>query len=474
MVLIVVAFFLSLGASFSADTGIDGRWTGRYSSGQGGPLDMDYTFKAYGSFLTGTTIGGSNGERIPILNGRINGKKVSFTVVIGRITVNPQQFQVTLQQMNFSYTGDISGDKLKLKFTINGDKNNGGSFTVKRENKKDSSNPAEQDFDYESERRRAFELYKDHNLLGAQPILEKLFDAKPDDAETLEALAFATMATSTEAKDPATQSAIHLRARAMAERARELGRNSGLLQHIIELVCPDGTLSTVNAVAQRSPATEALREGEVAFHSGKMEQAIAHYDRALQLNPEFYEAALFTGDAYFKMNETGKAYEYYARAAAINPDRETAYRYWGSVLMSENRLDEAKEKLIESVIREPYSSQTWRFLVSWAERANIQPGHPRIDMPENKGYRRSLPEEFQALNAEAERILAQLEKGALRESEIGESMANLLKLHRDGLIEAYILLAKPDEGIALNYAEYRERNTDKLLRYLNEYFTAGK
>lgn len=54
------------------------------------------------------------------------------------------------------------------------------------------------------------------------------------------------------------------------------------------------------------------------------------------------------------------------------------------------------------------------------------------------------------------------------------SIANLLKLHREGLLEAYILLAQPDDGIVRDYEEYRKNNRDKLRRYLNEYVTAGK
>ena len=470
IMLIAVAFFLSLGAGFSADTGIDGRWMGRFRSGMDGPMDMDYMFKAYGNFLTGTTIGGSNGERIPILNGSINGKKVSFTVMLSRITVVPSQFQVTIQQMKYDYTGDISGDTLKLKFIINGDKRNGGSFTVKREKKKDSLSPTQQNFDYESERQRAFELYKKQNLLEARPILEQLFDARPDDGETLEALAFATMATIIEVKDTATQNAIRLQARAMAERAKELGQNSALLQQFIELIRPDGTLSVANTAMKPSPAMEALTAAEVEFNSGRMEQAIAHYERAAQLDPGLYEVPLFTGDAYYSLNQKEKAYEYYARAVAINPDRETAWRYWGNVLMSENRLDEAKEKLIESIICEPYSRLPWQFLANWAERANIQlAGHPRIDIPENKESRQSLPEEYHALSAVVESVMTQLKEGAVSERDLSESLANLLKLHNDELLEAYIFLARPNEGIARDYAEYRKYNRDKLRRYMNEY-----
>ena len=158
---IIAMVFLSFSAAaFGANPIIDGRWSGRYGTGIRGInydqtfctdtnktrcfdnpqprfMEMDYEFKAYGSFLTGTTIGGPNGERIPILNGRIVGKKVSFTVVTGVVVVVHPQIPATIQQLNFDYTGEVSGDKFKLKFIVKDDKNNKGSFTVKRE-KEDS------------------------------------------------------------------------------------------------------------------------------------------------------------------------------------------------------------------------------------------------------------------------------------------------------------------------------------------------
>ncbi len=94
--------------------------------------------------------------------------------------------------------------------------------------------------------------------------------------------------------------------------------------------------------------------------------------------------------------------------------------------------------------------------------------------PNEQRYRHSLPEEAEALRASAESVESQVKEGKLKESSLDVSIANLLKLHRAGLIEAYVLLAMPDSGITRDYAEYRRNNRDKLRRYLNEYVTAGK
>jgi len=89
-------------------------------------------------------------------------------------------------------------------------------------------------------------------------------------------------------------------------------------------------------------------------------------------------------------------------------------------------------------------------------------------------YRHSLREEYQALSLVAESVEAQLKQGELKESDLNKSIANLLKLHREGLLEAYILLVKPDDGIVRDYPEYRANNREKLRRYMNEYVTAAK
>jgi hypothetical protein len=42
----------------------------------------------------------------------------------------------------------------------------------------------------------------------------------------------------------------------------------------------------------------------------------------------------------------------------------------------------------------------------------------------------------------------------------------LQQLDNEGLLEAYILLARPDEGIAVDYPAYLKANREKLHRYV--------
>ena len=132
IMVVVLVLLLNVYTAFSADTDIDGKWTGSYSTGFGEPMNMEFTFKADGNVFTGTTLGGANGEQIPILEGKIDSNKISFTVVVDMMG----------QQMVFKYMGEFSKnkkdknkDKIKLKFET-GSSGSGGSFTVNRAKEK--------------------------------------------------------------------------------------------------------------------------------------------------------------------------------------------------------------------------------------------------------------------------------------------------------------------------------------------------
>jgi hypothetical protein len=49
----------------------------------------------------------------------------------------------------------------------------------------------------------------------------------------------------------------------------------------------------------------------------------------------------------------------------------------------------------------------------------------------------------------------------------------LQKLEKDGLLEAFILLAMPDAGIATDFEAYRKTNLAELRRYVKQYVLTG-
>ncbi len=371
-----------------------------------------------------------------------------------------------------------------------------------------------------AERQRALDLYESNNFAAALPLLEKLAIANPNDAVILSRLGFALYATSATEKDPAVRRHMRERARTLLLRSRSLGDDSNLTRMALDsLSAPDATEIPFSDI---KAAEAAIREGEAAFVRGDMDKAIAAYKRALDLDPRLYDAALYAGDAEFKKahNSTDPQYRsdhfdaagvWFAKAIAIDANRETAYRYWGDALDAQGKSTDARNKFIEAIIAQPYSRQPYVGLTQWAERHKASLGHPKIqppnsvetqdgkttlsidpktlnstdgtnhwlmydltriawskgdffkNYPNEKVYRHSLKEEAAALRMVAEFASKDLKSGKIKALE--QSLAVLVKLNEDGLLEAYILFTRPDEGIARDYPSYRASNREKLRRY---------
>lgn len=366
-----------------------------------------------------------------------------------------------------------------------------------------------------TDRVRALQLLHDGNFSDAQALLEKLAVANPSDGDVQFALGFSILATSKNINDEGSRRRERVRARNLLLRAKQLGvseRYEDLLNSSLASVPPDGSETT--RFSSNAEADKAMQEGEAAFARQDYDNAITAYQRALTLDPKLYYAALFLGDVYFQKNQIDKAGEWYGRAIAIDPDKETAYRYWSDVLLKNGKTDEARVKGIEAIVAEPYNRTAYNGLVQWARAANTSLRHPQInqpprtmgsstqgdqttitidpnafpkegpahywafydltraayptkfktDYPNESTYRHSLREEASALRVVAEIVANDLKSGKLKSVD-DSSLANLLKLHQADMIEPYVLFARPDDGIARDYAGYRLANREKLRRY---------
>lgn len=257
-------------------------------------------------------------------------------------------------------------------------------------------------------------------------------------------------------------------------------------------------------------AENLMKEAESYFSQGEFETALAAFGKALKLDPNIYEAALFSGEAYVQTGSYDDAEIWFQKAIAINPNREAAYRCSAEPLMQQERYELARDRYIEAYIVEPYSRFPVAGLIHWAQITNTGILHPAIDVPEikydekgnaksalninplledgsaawtayaaareswrkdkfaktfpnQKTYRHSLQEEAEALRGV---IRAFKEKKAKNPN---EQLSLLSKLNDEGFLEPFILLAQPDEGIAQDHAEYLKRNRDKLRQYVLKY-----
>jgi len=105
------------GAALAAD--ITGNWTG--SSDQ---FSLTFAFKQDGEKLTGA-VTGPQGDPLPIIDGKVQGDKVSFTVKI----------DMGGNSMKITHEGVIKGDEITLSTKVEGggDFGGGGPMTLKRQ-----------------------------------------------------------------------------------------------------------------------------------------------------------------------------------------------------------------------------------------------------------------------------------------------------------------------------------------------------
>jgi hypothetical protein len=369
------------------------------------------------------------------------------------------------------------------------------------------------------DRQRAFQLYRDAKYLEALPLFEQLALKYPEDPAIIENLGMLVFTQSAYLKTPEERKSARKRGRALLVQAQKLGSNSTMLTALIEGIPIDG--GEDGSFSAKKEVDEAMHDGEAAFAKGDFSKAIESYERALLLDPNLYEAALFTGDVYFKTADQVKAGEWFARAVKINPDRETAYRYWGDSLVKQGKVTEAGEKFAEAYIAEPYNRLARAGFVNWGEKVHVPLAHPRVEIPTNvksqdkgttitldanifsgkddkkngaaaawmaygiiraswqsefpkqypneKAYRHSLKEEAAALRGALEVVQNQ----KIDPKNEDASLQILRKLNKEGLLEAFILLAIPDEGIANDFPAYRKSNVEDLRRYVKLYVMTG-
>ena len=355
---------------------------------------------------------------------------------------------------------------------------------------------------------RAKALIDEQNYVEALPLYEMLAIQAPDDSIVFRNLGLALIGLAANTDNPDRSRQIRIRARNTFIIARDLGDDWPFVKEVIESLPLDGSDS--RKFSQNIAADVVMKHGEALFASGKLDDAFKAYQEALMLDPLCYFAALFSGDTKLHTQQYDEAEKWYQRAISIDPYIEAAYRYSATPLMKQGKFDQARDRYIEAYITAPYNRMAMNGLLQWGEAAKTPLGHPRIDAPRTtddpegkrntiitvnpgaddgsiawiaysaareewektkfaetypneKAYRHSLAEEADALR----RVVSMAK--TIKAKKLADQIAMIEKLDNDGVLEAYILLAMPDQGIAQDHRDYLEKNRDKLRLYVAKY-----
>lgn len=366
---------------------------------------------------------------------------------------------------------------------------------------------AKSDADLTAEFRRAQALYDEHKMPEALPLFEELHAARPKNPMYEERLAMCLLGTMAGQTDQGERDKMFARAKELLLDAKKNGDDSPLLNTLLEKMEPQpGTPGP----PESSPAMQDFNAAEKLFGSGDMKGAAALYEKALDKDPKFYLAALYSGDALFKSGDCPAAGTYYAKAIAIDPNHETAYRYYGDCLMKMNDMSRARDMYVDALLCQPYQKTTRGALKTWADQNHVRllgpivklPNGPtkndkgstqitldangstesnafalsysmsralwqgekfKKEFPKEKQYRHSLKEE-----ADSIRLMLSVAKNG---DEPTDTIRTLQQLDNDGMLECWILMDDADAGIAQDYAAFylQPGHRELLHRYVVKY-----
>jgi tetratricopeptide (TPR) repeat protein len=362
-------------------------------------------------------------------------------------------------------------------------------------------------------KRKIAVLVKQGDHIAALPLLEKIVVLEPADHEMHFQLGMALMAQTTVTQDADERKALRIRAREAFIKAQKTGDQHPIVDALIGGIPPDGTEAP--GFSENKAAKELMEQGEAFFSQGKLDEALDDYQKALVLDPKLYDAALFSGDVFIHREDWAQAEIWYQKAIAIDPNREIAYRYSATPFLKQHKYEQARDRYIEAYITEPYSRFARAGIQQWGDVTKTKLGHPKVDIPSNvkfdekgnaninldmstllggkddgsfawlgyggtrslwhkekfanafpaeKTYRHSLKEEVDALQT-----VIHIATSDKKVKKLSLSLAKLKELNDKGLLEAFVLLATPDEGIAADHPGYLAQNRDKLRRYVVEY-----
>jgi tetratricopeptide (TPR) repeat protein len=286
---------------------------------------------------------------------------------------------------------------------------------------------------------------------------------------------------------------------------------SPLLPSILRSTHADGAdLRDSHPLSANPEAASLIKTGEQAFLRHDLDEAFRCYKAAYDRDPQSYAAALFCGDVFFNQERLDEALSWFRKAIAINPDAEMAHRYSGDAYMKLGDTARARAAYIDAVIADPYNRIPREMLNRVARSQNLVVRKPDVAIPrvpitveagktkirynpatgplvlaytigrahwldvERGRYfpadsqpRHSVEEECAGLRMFVATAEENHDSKETMEK-FGPTVRTLKALDAAGLLAAYVLLDRADEGIAEDYEAYRRVNRPLLLRYINE------
>ncbi len=104
---------------------------------------------------------------------------------------------------------------------------------------------------------------------------------------------------------------------------------------------PIGITRTIEPLFAQNNAIDYYNMGLALYYQGKLDEAIAAYQKAIEIDPDYADAYYNIGIALRKQGKLDEAIAAYQKAIEIDPDYADAYYNIGIALRKQGKLDEA-------------------------------------------------------------------------------------------------------------------------------------
>ena len=117
-------------------------------------------------------------------------------------------------------------------------------------------------------------------------------------------------------------------------------------------------LTDLSQINQQIPkqARKEYDKGVKADGIGKVDEALHHYTRAIELAPDYYEARNNLGSAYLAKSQFPKAKDQFEKVVQANPSDAAAYFNLANLYLLENLYTQSEEWVGKGLSREPDSA----------------------------------------------------------------------------------------------------------------------
>lgn len=114
----------------------------------------------------------------------------------------------------------------------------------------------------------------------------------------------------------------------------------------------------LTAIAELNAAgSELLKRGVMFDNAGRLTEAIADHERAIEANPQLVQAHINLISLYARTGQFDKAEKHYQAANAINPNMADSHYNFGVMMAMQNRSQEAAKAFEQCLQLDPFNAE---------------------------------------------------------------------------------------------------------------------